>query len=185
MLIVILKGLKIPLYCVFLAYIFIHLFDNIFPISFCDNKEFKEKMRAGTSSGQGIFFLFVSAPRTAAQSEQGRKWDVTSLPVSWPAGLSWIHLTFGSHDHSFPGSHSKKVYKCRRTGRLPVEQEVGVRSAVFGRDDQVGKNKWIHGWEMEGAWPVDCQHQLGGPALILAVTFDLRLRVVSSGRKSR
>lgn len=59
-----------------------------------------------------------------------------------PVGSSWIHLTLGSHDHSFLRSHSKNVYKCRRTGRLPVEQEVGVRSAVFGRDDQVGKNKW-------------------------------------------
>lgn len=182
MLIVTLKGLKIPLYCVFLAYIFIYLFDNIFPISFCDDKEFKEKMRAGTSSGQGFFFCFVSAPRTAAQSEQGRKWDVTSLPVSWPtgvrrkpAGSSWIHLTFGSHDHGFPRSHSKKVYKCRRTGRLPVEQEVGVRSAVFGRDDQVGKNKWTYGytrgqsWEMEGAWPVDRQHQPGEDLLLFSL----------------
>lgn len=59
-----------------------------------------------------------------------------------PAGSSWIHLTLGSHDHSFLRSHSKNVYKCRRTGRLPGEQEVGVWSAVFGRDDQVGKNKW-------------------------------------------
>lgn len=99
------------------------------------------------SSGQGLFFCFSTKDSGSVWSGQEMGRDLASCLLAYwhrqkPAGSSWIHLTLGSHDHSFLRSHSKNVYKCRRTGRLPVEQEVGVWSAVFGRDDQVGKNKW-------------------------------------------